>query len=829
MPIYSTSDLYSGAPWFGGTPVADLLEYLGDDRNFSDPTETSILALRRNLIAAISSSDRAPAVDVIEKVYASVADLGDPSVQDFAARLAISGIEMGSRALIQAAVRAIATLFPPPSAPRAIELRLGLTTLGSWNDEFDAGADTRFRALAIRIGRSLLAESGFERPYVEETVPTLLDPLLSIAKAGANPNDPPMAAVFDAQGGLSAILDSLREKDPFAKQVLQVPSTTSCHQLFAAVAEGRLQDPLTVWQLAGLVAAHFTPEDAWRPAACAMQLLNGRVYHAAAIAAAAGWLCRFSAPLTSRLASTGFDLVTEIRQVRGVVESSGLAILSTLRKSDDADWDSLGSVKIRDDGVAPTLDILMAPTFFDSSVRADFEAWLATLDDSLRTPVSETVARYTGSPWAIRCALAGDWIIASLSSFGTDPSKALLAAARLHLYATASGVPRAEGIARVLAAQTFTEDDSTWEAELWFAALAWISLAAQPALHGNPLKSLLKVYQSVKRLVRAGQWIIPASGQATALDTIWAIPREASGSPSETTTRPLRLGSEETGVIVFQSIGHSGKSVSDIQKQFGSLVGKRLRLVKTRPLPAVRQRLVSRAPHLGDVIDSILKEFGVSCYVHSRPLLLVGPPGCGKSDLATQIASAFEVPYLIFPCGGVADAAFAGTSRHWASARPAVPISFIAESQTANCQIILDEIEKSTTDSHNGSLQSAVMGMMEPSTAKEFWDPYLEAPVNIASVGWILTANELSPLHRALVDRCKILRCPQPEAKHLGYLLPEIQKAIITDRGLDERWVPPLPDGIYDLVARFWRGGSLRRLRRVVETIIDRADHALPN
>lgn len=138
MPIYSTSDLYSGAPWFGGTPVADLLEYLGDDGSFSGPKETSILALRTRLIAAISSSDRAPAVGVIEEVYASVADLDDPSVQDFAARLAISGIEMGSRALIPATVRAIATLFPPPTTPRAIELRVGLTTLGSWNDEFDA-------------------------------------------------------------------------------------------------------------------------------------------------------------------------------------------------------------------------------------------------------------------------------------------------------------------------------------------------------------------------------------------------------------------------------------------------------------------------------------------------------------------------------------------------------------------------------------------------------------------------------------------------------------------------------------------------------------------
>jgi len=829
MPIYSTSDLYSGAPWFGGTPVADLLEYLGDDRNFSGLKESSILSLRRNLMEAISSNYRAPAINVIEKAYASIADLDDPLVQDFAARLAISGIEMGSRTLIPAAVRAIATLFPPPNAPRAIQLRLGLTTLGSWNDEFDADTSTRFRSLAIRIGRSLLAESGFECPSVEDTVPTLLDPLLSIAKVGAHPTDPQMVAVFDAQGGLSAILDSLREKDSYANKVLQVPSTTACHQLLSAAVEGRLQDPLIVWQLAGIAAGYFSPDDAWRPAACAMQLLSRRVYHVAALAAAAGWLIRFSAPLTSRLASSGFDLVTEVSQVRGAIENSGLALLSTLRKSDDADWDSLGSGKIRDNGVAPTLDILMAPTFIDCSARADFEAWLATLDDTLRIPISEITARYTGSPWAIGCALAGDWIIASLSSFGRDPLKALLAAARLHLYSTVSGLPRAEGIARVLAAQTFAEDDSAWEAELWFAALAWISLAAEPTLNGDPLKSVLKAYQRIRILVRAGQWTIPGSGQANALDTIWSRPREVSGSPLETSTRPLRLDSEEAGIVVFRSIGHSGKSISDIERQFRELIGKRLRLVKTRPLQAIRQRLVSRAPHMEDVIDSILKEFGVRFYVHSRPLLLVGPPGCGKSDLATQIAAAFEVPYLIFPCGGVADAAFAGTSRHWASARPAVPVSYIAESQTANCQIILDEIEKSTTDSHNGSLQSAVMGMMEPSTAKEFWDPYLESPVDISAIGWILTANGTSPLHQALIDRCKILRCPEPEAKHLGSLLPEIQRAIITDRGLDERWMPLPTSEIYGLVAQLWRGGSLRRLRRVVETIIDRADRTFPN
>ena len=93
---------------------------------------------------------------------------------------------------------------------------------------------------------------------------------------------------------------------------------------------------------------------------------------------------------------------------------------------------------------------------------------------------------------------------------------------------------------------------------------------------------------------------------------------------------------------------------------------------------------------------------------------------------------------------------------------------------------------------------------------------------------WIITANTLDTIPKPLLDRCLVLRLEEPGPEHLRTLATSILQDVRTDRGLDELWAPPF-DGVEwsALEANWAKGGSLRALRRLVETVLDAREAGL--
>jgi ATP-dependent Lon protease len=252
-----------------------------------------------------------------------------------------------------------------------------------------------------------------------------------------------------------------------------------------------------------------------------------------------------------------------------------------------------------------------------------------------------------------------------------------------------------------------------------------------------------------------------------------------------------------------------------------SIVGISLPLVTRRDVAGHRAALVARFPHLVDAIDVILADLAPREVVRLRPAILVGGPGAGKSALARYICKQLGLPYIVYNGGGAADASLAGTPAQWNSARPSVPMQLVRDTLIANPVVIVDEVDKASASRNNGSMFDALLAFLDRGNAAEIRDPALEVTVDLSHVNWILTANSLEEIPAPLRDRCRIVKVPNPGWQHVGDLARSIISDIAKDRDLHENWIAPLDGDELDVVRKAWAGGSIRKLRRVIEVLVD--------
>lgn len=130
-------------------------------------------------------------------------------------------------------------------------------------------------------------------------------------------------------------------------------------------------------------------------------------------------------------------------------------------------------------------------------------------------------------------------------------------------------------------------------------------------------------------------------------------------------------------------------------------------------------------------------------------------------------------------------------------------------------------MDKVGTSRHNGNLHDALLGLLEPQSATRWFDPYLQAPVNLVAVLWLGTANSLQDWTGPLRDRVRVLKFPSPGPQHLSTLSAALMKQIAAERGQDVRWVLPLTGQELDALRSVWPGGSVRRLRRYLEGVLE--------
>ena len=214
--------------------------------------------------------------------------------------------------------------------------------------------------------------------------------------------------------------------------------------------------------------------------------------------------------------------------------------------------------------------------------------------------------------------------------------------------------------------------------------------------------------------------------------------------------------------------------------------------------------------------------------MHTPPLILLGPPGTGKSSWARAVARIFGLPSVDIDIGATNGAVFsiAGVERGWGSAAPGRVVQSMLREKTANPVVIIDEIDKipeHVATAKGSTLPGAfesLKSMIESASCRAWSCPFYQVPINLTGVSWIMTSNSIDQLPAAFLDRCKVVKVGYPTPDQLVHVgqhmmrtrLPAdmweigedaISQAVFTRPGaISLRMVERMADSITDILNR---------------------------
>lgn len=198
-------------------------------------------------------------------------------------------------------------------------------------------------------------------------------------------------------------------------------------------------------------------------------------------------------------------------------------------------------------------------------------------------------------------------------------------------------------------------------------------------------------------------------------------------------------------------------------------------------------------------------------------LCLVGPPGVGKTSIVKSVAESMNRNYISMRLGGLADESeIRGHRKTYIGSMPGRIITNLIEGKSLNPVFLLDEIDKISAD-YKADPASALLEVLDPNQNNKFLDRYLEIPIDLSQVMFVTTANSVSTIPRALLDRMEVIQISgytSSEKFEIAkkYLLPKQT----VEHGLTPNQFKITDSVIKKIINNYTREAGVRNLERMI-------------
>ena len=244
--------------------------------------------------------------------------------------------------------------------------------------------------------------------------------------------------------------------------------------------------------------------------------------------------------------------------------------------------------------------------------------------------------------------------------------------------------------------------------------------------------------------------------------------------------------------------------------------------VKPSGLPAM-SHLYDELPNFHEVLDDIRRQLAL-CHdsrdaLEITPMLLLGPPGVGKTHFAREVAQLLGTGLGFVSMSSLtAGWVLSGASSQWKGARPGKVFETLVEGQYANPVMVIDEIDKARGE-HAYDPLGALYSLLEHDTARQFVDEFAEVPVDASQVIWVATANDERAIPEPILNRVNVYTVQAPDRDAARVIARRLYDGLRTQHDWGERFEPEPTEAVLERMAEL----APREMRRAWMTAFGNA------